>query len=102
MTTQIIDRVIQGDYCIGCGLCAAMAPEDFDLSFTPEGMFRSTPLRPAAEREQDLSTLCPMSGTGPDDKEPRLHWGKTVPVAGDAVTVALPAVSLTILTVPVS
>lgn len=67
MTTQIIDRVIQGDYCIGCGLCAAMAPEDFDLSFTPEGMFRSTPLRPAAERGQDLSTLCPMSGTGPDE-----------------------------------
>jgi len=42
------------------------------------------------------------SGAGPDDKTPRLQWQQAVEVAGNELAVTLPAVSLTILTLPVS
>ena len=40
------------------------------------------------------------SGQGPDDKHPRLHWQNTIPTTGNELHLNLPAVSLTILTVP--
>lgn len=69
MPEQTIDRVIEGGYCIGCGVCSAMRPEEFALSFSPEGMFRSERLVPAEARRDDISGLCPMSGAGPDESE---------------------------------
>ena len=64
---QAIDQVIRGDYCIGCGACAALAPVDFALEFDARGCWQARARRPADERERDLSALCPMSGAGPDE-----------------------------------
>ena len=64
---QAIDRVIAGDYCIGCGACAALEPTDFTLELDTRGCWQARARRPAAERERDLSPLCPMSGAGPDE-----------------------------------
>lgn len=64
---QTIDRVIAGNYCIGCGACAALAPQDFALDFTAAGMFRARACSAPQDRAADLSSLCPMSGEGPDE-----------------------------------
>lgn len=63
---------------------------------------RTVAVRVAGAKPGKAAAHAVWSGAGPDDKTPRLVWRSAAPVAGNEVTVALPAVSLTILTVPVS
>jgi coenzyme F420 hydrogenase subunit beta len=64
---QTIDKVIEGGFCIGCGGCAALAPDDFAIEETPLGMLQARALTAPGARARDLSTLCPMSGKGADE-----------------------------------
>ncbi len=66
-STPLIDRVIAGGYCVGCGACAAAAPEDFGMRLTETGCWTAEARAPAAARAHDISALCPMSGAGPDE-----------------------------------
>lgn len=64
---QAIDKVIEGGFCIGCGGCAALAPDDFAIEQTPLGMLQARALTTPDARARDLSPLCPMSGEGADE-----------------------------------
>jgi coenzyme F420-reducing hydrogenase beta subunit len=66
-SVHLIDRVIAGGYCVGCGACAAAAPDDFGMRLTETGCWTAQGKTPAAARAHDISALCPMSGAGPDE-----------------------------------
>lgn len=66
---QDIDRVIEGGFCVGCGLCAALKPQDFAVGPDAFAVVQARALRPTAEREEDISAFCPMSGAGPNETE---------------------------------
>ncbi len=51
----------------------------------------------AGGRPNGLAARLVWSGTGPDDRDPRLHWEEPVRVARGATRLELPAVSLTVL-----
>lgn len=35
--TSEVDKVIRNDFCIGCGACAAVSPESFEIAVDAEG-----------------------------------------------------------------
>lgn len=69
MTKQTVDHVIEGGYCVGCGGCAAMAPQDFTMRFTETGMFTAQALRAPQERAGDVSSSCPIAGESPTETQ---------------------------------
>jgi coenzyme F420-reducing hydrogenase beta subunit len=89
---QIIDRVIGGNYCIGCGACSALAPQDFTLDFTEAGMFRARAVSPSGKRNTDISALCPMSGAGPDETAVAAGLWPDLPVQSEIGRYAMTAV----------
>ena len=62
-----LSRVMQGELCAGCGLCAGMAPDKIALRLTPEGFARPYPLGPALapEEESTVARACPGSEIAP-------------------------------------
>jgi alpha-L-arabinofuranosidase len=63
---------------------------------------RQTTLRIEGAKPGKTASRAVWAGTGPDDKQPRLTWQNAVTLAGNELRVTLPAVSVTILTVPLS
>ena len=68
-SVQAIDRVIAGGYCVGCGVCAASAPGRFSMTFTQEGLWQARAIHRTEQPARDISTLCPMTGQGPDETQ---------------------------------
>ncbi|HTO40263.1 MAG TPA: hypothetical protein VL026_04745, partial [Rhizomicrobium sp.] len=62
-----IQRVVAGDYCIGCGACAAAQPTRIQLSRTENGLYR-----PELDPDADLTAadrVCPFSSASKNEDE---------------------------------
>lgn len=75
-----LTRVMAGELCAGCGLCAGIAPDKVAMRLTPDGFARPYPTAGAlsATEEATVSLACPGSVVAPwVDSEPILHpsWG---------------------------
>ncbi|MFP5258517.1 MAG: alpha-L-arabinofuranosidase [Acidobacteriota bacterium] len=76
--------------------------QELDLLLINKSSARSAAVRLLGGQSGNIASRVVWDGSGPDDKEPRLHAASPVPVFGDRMTIALPAVSLTIVRVPLS
>jgi coenzyme F420 hydrogenase subunit beta len=62
-STSTVARVLEGNLCAGCGLCAALAPDALTMQYSSEGF-----LRPAgtgdvgAGAESAIAAACPGAG----------------------------------------
>jgi coenzyme F420 hydrogenase subunit beta len=64
----LLRTVIQGDYCIGCGACAAMKDSPFQIAFDEIGRYQaSADAKAAAVAKCPVLAVCPFSGEGPDE-----------------------------------
>ncbi|MET0270500.1 MAG: Coenzyme F420 hydrogenase/dehydrogenase, beta subunit C-terminal domain [Sphingomonas sp.] len=73
-----VERVLRGELCSGCGLCAGVAPDAFAMETVAPGYSRpaaSGPVSPAAERT--IATACPGATVAPWADAPRRspYWG---------------------------
>lgn len=55
-----IAQVVESGLCIGCGLCEALAPERWAMTYTPEGRLR--PAARSSDPEADLEILATCPG----------------------------------------
>lgn len=62
----LLQTVIQGDYCIGCGACAAMQNSPFQIALDEIGRYQAS-ADAAAAAECPVLAVCPFSGEGPDE-----------------------------------
>nr|WP_145546209.1 Coenzyme F420 hydrogenase/dehydrogenase, beta subunit C-terminal domain [Variovorax boronicumulans] len=62
-----IDNVINSGMCIGCGSCAFARPDQYEIKMTAAGHWKAN--RRQAEKADDISTLCPMSGASQTESE---------------------------------
>lgn len=82
---RLFETVVEGDYCIGCGLCAAVEASPIQIGLTEEGAYRaelSSELRswPAARLALDV---CPFSDTGRNEDEIAESLFAPAPYRGD-------------------
>jgi coenzyme F420 hydrogenase subunit beta len=64
----LLQTVIQGDYCIGCGACAAMKTSPFRIGLDEIGRYQaSADAEAAAAADCPVLAVCPFSGEGPDE-----------------------------------
>jgi coenzyme F420 hydrogenase subunit beta len=64
----LLQTVIQGDYCIGCGACAAMKDSPFQIALDDIGRYQaSADAEAAAVAKCPVLAVCPFSGEGPDE-----------------------------------
>ncbi len=63
----MIDRVISGGYCVGCGLCRHVAPNDFVIE--PDSIGRLQAKRVNLPGDSVADRICPFSDTGPHENE---------------------------------
>jgi coenzyme F420-reducing hydrogenase beta subunit len=64
----LLQTVIQGDYCIGCGACAAMKNSPFRIGLDEIGRYQAlADADEAARADCPVLAVCPFSGEGPDE-----------------------------------
>ena len=64
----LLQTVIQGDYCIGCGVCAAMENSPFRIALDKIGRYQASADAEAAGKAGcPVLAVCPFSGEGPDE-----------------------------------
>ena len=83
---QTLDQIVTNGFCIGCGLCAALAPgAGIEMREAANGHLRPHPARPCTPDEQAaILRLCPgISVTGPFAASPGADpvWGPALRVA---------------------
>lgn len=62
--------VLASDLCIGCGICAHLAPGDVAIRLDSRGFLRPMPITTTTLDAFDrLSEFCPMSGMGPNEDQ---------------------------------
>lgn len=77
-SSKTIDRVLKGQLCTGCGLCAAAAPEAIRMESAAPGYSRPQQLEPISDaQERVIAAACPGSVLESWPKAPNLHpyWG---------------------------
>jgi coenzyme F420-reducing hydrogenase beta subunit len=62
----LLQTVIRGDYCIGCGACAAMEHSPFHIALDEIGRYQASADAESAA-ECPVLAVCPFSGEGPDE-----------------------------------
>lgn len=63
-----IEKVIQGGFCVGCGACAAVAPESYAMRFDPYGRLVARDIDPSASSVIALADrVCPFSDASDDE-----------------------------------
>lgn len=70
-TMTEIENVIEGDFCIGCGVCKVAANDSVKMVWDKYGKFRATIEDSASDRQESLdaaSAVCPFSG-GPNEDD---------------------------------
>lgn len=77
-TSPTVTRVLKGELCAGCGLCAALAPEAIRMESAPPGYARPIQfggVTPEAERA--IADCCPGAVVEPWGGAPNVHpsWG---------------------------
>lgn len=81
MTTQgsaTVRRVLRGDLCTGCGLCASVAGPSISMSVAPPGYARPVQGGPvSAAAEAVIASACPGAVVAPWADAPKIHpyWG---------------------------
>jgi coenzyme F420 hydrogenase subunit beta len=64
----LLQSVIQGDYCIGCGACAAVNHSPFRIVMDELGRYQaSADAASAAEAKCSALAVCPFSNEGPNE-----------------------------------
>lgn len=73
-----LDRVVGGQLCSGCGLCASLGGEAIEMVVAPPGYNRPRQIAPiAAETEAAIAQTCPGAVVAPWQAAPETHpyWG---------------------------
>jgi coenzyme F420 hydrogenase subunit beta len=86
-TSPTVSRVVRGELCTGCGLCAAVAGGAIHMESTPPGYNRpviDAPVSPDAERV--IAQSCPGAVVAPWTPEADPYWGPLRRVATGAAT----------------
>ena len=65
--TFVIDKVIDGNYCVGCGLCRHAAPDEFESVL--DGIGRVQAIRIGSAPDSSVDQICPFSDHGPHEDE---------------------------------
>ncbi|RMF38518.1 MAG: coenzyme F420 hydrogenase [Alphaproteobacteria bacterium] len=63
---ETVAEVVEAGLCIGCGLCAALAPGGFRMAWTAEGRLRPARIGPADEAA--ILAACPGAVSRPHDE----------------------------------
>ena len=77
-TSPTVRRVLKGELCAGCGLCASVSGGAFRMESTPPGYNRPVQQGPvSAEAERTIAEACPGSVVAPWGEAPTVHpyWG---------------------------
>ena len=62
--------VIDPGYCIGCGLCAVVAPAAIEMGFNREGFYQAKEVASLSQDAADrISEICPFSDATPSESE---------------------------------
>lgn len=61
MSDHDIDRVLTGNYCIGCGVCARHTPDAFTVSMNEYGCYQAVIRAREQSSMQKASEVCPFS-----------------------------------------
>lgn len=67
VATTLVDKVIDGNYCVGCGLCQHAAPEEFSTFLDSIGRVQAT--RIGYLQDSIAEHVCPFSDQGPHEDE---------------------------------
>ncbi|KQW70345.1 hypothetical protein ASE17_15690 [Phenylobacterium sp. Root77] len=73
-----VERVLRGQLCTGCGLCAAVSDGAIGMSMTPPGYSRPVQTAPITEAaEAAIAQSCPGAVAAAWDRTAQLHpyWG---------------------------
>jgi ferredoxin len=61
MGENAMKATVDRDLCIGCGLCAAICPDVFEMDGEGKSVVIADPVPPASEAEaQDAAEQCPV------------------------------------------
>lgn len=62
--------VVDPGYCIGCSLCAVVAPEEIEIQFNREGFYQASEIGSLSQDSADrISRICPFSNAAPSENE---------------------------------
>jgi len=65
-----IDEVLATGLCVGCGVCAAHAPQNFEMKINLYGRLEASRIKiHSAEIDKSVSLVCPFSGIGKDESD---------------------------------
>lgn len=64
---ETLREVVEAGLCIGCGLCAALAPERWRMAYTDAGRLRPAPLGPPGD-DAEILAACPGAVARPNDE----------------------------------
>ena len=84
-----VRRVLAGELCTGCGLCAGVSGGSIRMESTPPGYNRPVVRAPISrEAEQAIAGACPGAVVAPWDGAPEIHpyWGPLRQVTTGAAT----------------
>ena len=88
-----LERVVGGQLCSGCGLCASVGGEAIEMTVAPPGYNRPRQIAPISEaQEETIAQTCPGAVVAPWHPAPETHvyWGPYHSVAtGHATDAAL-------------
>lgn len=78
--SRSLARVVRGELCAGCGLCAAISPDKVAMRLSPQGFARPYAVGGALEHDEDarIAQSCPGSVVAPwstDTAELHHAWG---------------------------
>ncbi len=67
-----IKKIVEGGYCIGCGLCSDLLEQNTAIKFDKFGQYQLTPLNSQFLNDSDESNalnVCPFSSKGPNEDQ---------------------------------
>lgn len=77
-SSPTVDRVLKGQLCTGCGLCASVAPDSIGMEVVAPGFNRPVQGAPLPEAaEQEIARACPGRVIASWEGAPNIHpyWG---------------------------
>lgn len=68
---ELIETVIQNDYCIGCGICASVQDSPLEMKLDENGKYKPFLVNSIKPKEMDIDVLssCPFSNVCTDETE---------------------------------
>lgn len=65
---QTIDKVIEGGYCVGCGICASVKDTSFEMSFNEGGFYSAVKVDENKETFEE-DKVCPFTDNSKNEDE---------------------------------